>query len=137
MFTRIAHICINTRDLARSISYYTKLGFTVQFKFTRKGADFGAYLNISPGNYIEIFENKKLEQVVNNGITHFCLETDDIDALIGRLQRLDIGFSPKKFGCDNTWQLWLTDPDGNQFEVHQYGDTSRQLTGDGPVEADW
>ena len=38
---------------------------------------------------------------------------------------------------DNAWQIWLTDPDGNRFEVQQYGAKSMQKTGGGAVEADW
>jgi hypothetical protein len=44
--------------------------------------------------------------------------------------------SAEKLGCDDTWQIWLKDPDGNAFEVHQYTPKSMQFTG-GTVEADW
>jgi hypothetical protein len=43
----------------------------------------------------------------------------------------------KKLGCDRTWQIWLSDPDGNQSEVHQYTEKSAQLTTGGSVEVDW
>jgi predicted enzyme related to lactoylglutathione lyase len=74
--------------------------------------------------------------VVNNGILHFCLETDDIDAVVARLTELGVPVTPKKLGVDNSWQAWLEDPDGNKIEIHQYTPTSTQLTG-GTVEADW
>ncbi|MBN1308832.1 MAG: VOC family protein [Chitinispirillaceae bacterium] len=137
MFKRIAHVCLNTRDLKQSIAYYTKLGCTVKFTFTRKGADAGAYLEMAPEQYIEIFENPDLGPVVNNGFAHFCLQTDDIDTVMGNLTAAGILFTPKRLGCDNTLQIWLTDPDGNRFEIHQYTGKSAQLTGGAAIEADW
>jgi catechol 2,3-dioxygenase-like lactoylglutathione lyase family enzyme len=137
MFTRIAHVCLNTRDLTRSVAYYEKLGFQTLFRFTRRGAEFGVYMKLSEGNFIEIFEDPAMGPVVNNGLAHFCLETADIDAVIARLTERGIPCTPKKLGVDNTWQIWLEDPDGNRFEVHQYTPASTQLGGGGSVEADW
>jgi lactoylglutathione lyase/glyoxylase I family protein len=136
MFTRLAHVCLNTRDLARSVAYYEKLGFRTLFRFTRRGEPFGVYMKLAEGNFIEIFEDPAMGPVVNNGLAHFCLETDDMDALIARLTERGVSFTPKKLGPDNAWQMWLEDPDGNRFEVHQYTPASRQLSGDS-VEADW
>ncbi|MFW5774709.1 MAG: VOC family protein, partial [Chitinivibrionales bacterium] len=120
MFKRIAHVCLNVQNLAHSINYYSTLGFSPVFRFTRDGALFGAYLKIAEGTYIEMFENKDLQKPQNTGIAHFCLETEDIDAVIEELRTKGVDFTEKKIGCDNTYQIWLTDPDGNQFEVHQY-----------------
>jgi lactoylglutathione lyase/glyoxylase I family protein len=136
MFTRIAHVCLTARDLQRSVDYYQKLGFTMQFRFTRKGSTFGFYMEVCPGTFVEIFEDPNLGPVVNNGIVHFCLETDDIDEVIARAKAQGVGVTDKKLGVDNTWQCWLEDPDGNRFEVHQYTSTSAQQIG-GDVEADW
>ncbi len=136
MFTRIAHVCLNVKNLDRSIEYYSKLGFCTKFKFTRKGKYFGAYMEFSDGNFIEMFENPDLKEVQNTGIAHFCLETDNIDNVIKVLEKRNVQFTQKKLGCDNTYQIWLTDPDGNQFEVHQYTAQSTQLKPK-DVEADW
>ncbi|MES2934477.1 MAG: VOC family protein [Pseudomonadota bacterium] len=136
MFKRIAHVCLDVKDLQRSIDYYSKLGFKTKFQFTRKGQDFGVYLEIAENNYIEIFENKDLGPVINNGLKHFCLEADDLDLVMKNLTAQGVDFTEKKLGCDNTWQIWLKDPDGNAFEVHQYTATSAQQKGQ-VVEADW
>jgi len=136
MFTRIAHVCLTARDLQRSVDYYEKLGLTRVFRFTRKGSTFGFYMELSPGAFVEIFEDPNLGQVVNNGIIHFCLETDDIDTVIAQARGNGVEVTDKKLGVDNTWQCWLEDPDGNRFEVHQYTLTSAQHLG-GDVEADW
>ena len=136
MFKRIAHLCLNVRNLERSLDFYARIGLAPVFRFTREGRPFGVYLKLAEASFIEIFEDPALEQPVNTGLVHFCLETEDLDGLMAHLRQQGIAFSEKKLGCDNTWQIWLKDPDGNAFEVHQYTQESMQFTG-GTVEADW
>lgn len=135
MITRIAHVCLFVQDLKRSIDFYTRLGFAVRFRFTRKGRLFGAYLEISNGNFIEIFEDVNIKTPVEQS-GHFCLEVEDMDELIEKLMKQGIPLTEKKLGCDDTYQIWLTDPDGNKFEMHEYTSKSSQFTGR-DVEADW
>jgi len=136
LFKRLAHVCLHAQNLQRSLDFYHKLGFVDRFKFTRKGKDFGMYMEIADKTYIEVFEVPRTGPVVNNGLAHFCLETDDMDALMAHLSAQGVAFTPKKQGIDFTWQIWLEDPDGNKFEVHQYTEKSMQQKG-GVVEADW
>ncbi len=136
MFSRIAHVCLTVADLERSIDWYEKLDCTQLVHFTRNGEPFGVYMKLADGSYIEMFEDRSRGAVVNNGIAHFCLEADDIDAVMATLTERGVPFTQKKLGCDNTWQIWLEDPDGNRFEVHQYTAASTQFSG-GTVEADW
>jgi lactoylglutathione lyase/glyoxylase I family protein len=118
------------------MEYYQKFGLKPRFKFTRHGKHYGHYLEINGNQYIELFEDPNMETPVNTGIVHFCLENDDIDAFIEKLDSEKIPHTEKKLGCDNTYQIWLADPDGNAFEIHQYTDKSLQKIG-GEVEADW
>ncbi len=136
MLKRIAHVCLNVKNLERSLDFYTRLGFQPVFRFTRAGKLFGVYLRLAESTFIEIFEDPNLQAPVNTGLLHFCLETDDLDGMMRELTTQGIAFTDKKLGCDNTWQIWLKDPDGNAFEVHQYTPKSMQFTG-GTVEADW
>ncbi len=136
LFKRLAHVCLHAKDLQRSLDYYKKLGAVERFNFTRKGKDFGRYLEITDKTYIEIFEDPTMGPPVNTGIVHFCLETEDLDALIAHLDAQGVPHSAKSQGCDFTWQIWLTDPDGNQFEVHHYSEKSMQQQG-GTAEATW
>ena len=100
MFKRIAHVCLGARDLERSVAYYRLLGFEELFRFTRKGREFGVYMALADGNFIEIFEDPDLTSVVNNGILHFCLEADDLDAVMATLAERGVSFTPKKMGVD-------------------------------------
>ena len=136
MITRLAHVCLNVQNLPRSIAFFTKLGFKPRFDFTRKNKPFGIYLEIAPSQYLEMFEDPTLGKPVNTGLAHFCLESDNLGVLMQDLDMSGIPYTPRKLGCDHTYQIWLEDPDGNKFEIHQYTDKSLQLQG-GSVEADW
>ena len=136
LIRRLAHVCLNVTDLQRSLAFYKKLGLKERFDFTRRGRDFGRYLEISEKNYLELFEEPRQGAVINNGLAHFCLETEDLPALMAHLNAQGVAFTPKKVGPDHTAQIWLEDPDGNRFEVHEYTPQSMQLVG-GSVEADW
>ncbi|MFG6487681.1 VOC family protein [Roseateles sp. BYS78W] len=135
-FKRIAHVCLHVTDLQRSLAYYGRLGFTEVFHFTRKGRDFGRYLQVADQCFLELFEEPGRGPVVNNGIVHFCLETDNLQALMAFLDAQGVSYTAPKLGGDFTWQIWLEDPDGNKFEVHAYTDRSMQQHG-GTMEADW
>jgi len=137
VFNKLAHVCIYVKDLGRSVEFYSKLGFKKRFVFNRNGSVFGVYLEFGDGNFIELFEDMSRSSAAALGrLAHFCLETPDIDAAIESLSARGIEFTPKKLGCDSTYQIWLKDPDGNEFEIHQYTEKSSQLIG-GEVEADW
>jgi lactoylglutathione lyase/glyoxylase I family protein len=136
LYKRLAHVCLYVHNLQRALDFYHKVGFVDRFQFTHKGADYGRYLQIAEKTFIEVFENPKRGALVNNGLEHFCLETEDLDAVMAHLKAQGVPFTPKTEGADHTWQIWLADPDGNRFEIHQYSDKSMQLHG-GVVEANW
>ena len=137
VFSRIAHVCIYVENLERSVEFYAKLGFRKRFAFNRGGKLFGIYLEFGEGNFVELFEDASRDPGATRGrLAHFCLETPDINAAMRSLEDMGIEFSPNKLGCDSTYQIWLKDPDGNDFEIHQYTPESAQVVG-GDVEADW
>lgn len=131
MITGIAHVCIVTEDLDETLAFYQDvLGFTKQFDFIKDGKLFGYYLKISDGNYIEVFQTDSLPDG-RHPLSHFCLETDDIDAVYEKLTAAGAHVrDEKKLGSDKSWQIWTRDPNGINFEFHQYTDESSQKTGE-------
>jgi len=137
VFSRFAHVCLRVKNLGASADFYAKLGFTKRFAFNKNGRLFGVYLEFGSGNFVELFEDARRNLSPKNGrLAHFCLETPDIDAAMESLSSRGIEYTPKKLGTDATYQIWLKDPDGNEFEIHQYTPESSQFTGKN-VEADW
>jgi catechol 2,3-dioxygenase-like lactoylglutathione lyase family enzyme len=128
MITGLAHVCYTVTDLEASIDFYqNKLGFSHAFDFVNdEGRRFGVYLHIGGRNFIELFEGKVDRSVKGCSYRHCCLEVDDINATALELRNLGVEVSQEKIGSDNSWQAWLTDPDGNRIELHQYTQESKQ-----------
>jgi catechol 2,3-dioxygenase-like lactoylglutathione lyase family enzyme len=129
MIKTLAHICIFSRDLNRSRDFYCDaLGLKRHFDFFKDGVLFGFYLQVAPGQFIEIFKADPAAEIRSQRIHHVCLEVDDIDALRDALMKRGVMVTPKKLGCDQTWQCWCKDPDGTEVEFQQYTPKSSQLT---------
>ena len=137
MIKGIAHVCIGCTDLtAVRRLYCDTLGFTPRFEFKRKGNVFGFYLEVSPGMYLEFFQSDSVPPA-GSPIRHFCLETDDLDGVIGKLRAAGYTVTDRKLGADQAWQAWLKDaPDGVAIEFHQYTPNCSQRTGR-TCEVDW
>ncbi len=96
------------------------------------------YMSWGDNSFIELFsipaaKRKRIPDPKNDlNYTHFALEVSDLNAFreqvicSGGAAYLDTEIS---MGVDNTWQMWMHDPDGNPFEVMQYTPQSYQITG--------
>lgn len=128
--TALAHVCLFSRDLERTRAFYSDvLGLPIRFRFLKEGALFGYYLEAAPNQFIEVFRrNEQAEGTPHIG--HLCLETSDIQALHQHLvgHGVEIRVAPK-LGADQSWQMWISDPDGTAIEFHQYTPQSSQHTG--------
>lgn len=126
MITGIGHVAVTVKDMERSVRFYTEaLGFQKAFEFRHPetGDPWIVYLNISPGQFIELFYGGTEDHPWHDcliGVQHLCFETDDIHAAVEKIR--DAGFSidiePKQ-GIDLNWQAWTRDPDGVRIELMQ------------------
>ena len=66
------------------------------------------------------------EPAQKQSFRHICLEVDDIRTTVERLRSKGIEVSEPKLGKDRSWQAWITDPDGNRIELHDYNPDSKQ-----------
>ncbi|MEI8313217.1 MAG: VOC family protein [Verrucomicrobiota bacterium] len=130
MIKTLAHVCLHSRDLNRTLEFYCDvLGLRRKFDFFKEEELIGFYLEIDPGHYIEVFKGDTVPEPQGRRIMHFCLEVGDIDAVRDKLVSRGIEVSGKKKGSDASWQIWCKDPDGTDIEFHQYTPESSQLTG--------
>jgi catechol 2,3-dioxygenase-like lactoylglutathione lyase family enzyme len=137
MITGLAHTAFLVSDLARSRRFYeSALGFTHAFDFKLDtGEVIAHYLHISGRCFIELFKGQVEPPAKRQSYHHFCLEVDDIQATVRTLRErgVEVGTvaldkdntwqvvpGEVTLGVDHTWQAWLTDPDGNRIELHQY-----------------
>ena len=127
MIKQIAHICINTKDLGKTYDFYTKvLGLKKGFEFEREGELFGYYIKLGNNTFIEIFKGEPGE--VGN-INHLAIEVENLDGLIQKIRSHGIEINDKILGIDQSYQVWVTDPNGVRIEFHEYTPKSMQLIG--------
>jgi len=133
----LAHVCIKTLNLDATSDFYCgALGMEKVFNFVRKGKLIGFYMKASNETFIEVFLADEVEKIDKQILSHFCLQTDSIEAL--RKALVEGGYSPKeiKMGADNSFQFWMKDPNGMDIEFQQYTEQSSQITGK-DVEVNW
>ncbi|MDR0707540.1 MAG: VOC family protein [Treponema sp.] len=131
--TGIAHTAITTKDMDKSLDFYTRtLGFKKAFEIRNPetGGPWINYIYIGNEQFIELFyggtkDNPWSEEL--RGFNHLCLRVDDIHSAVERIQKEGgaIADGPKQ-GGDNNWQAWISDPDGVRIELMQIGEKSPQ-----------
>jgi lactoylglutathione lyase/glyoxylase I family protein len=128
MITALAHTCFVVHDLDASLQFYVDgLGLKLAFDFVHDtGVRYGVYLHVGGRNFIEMFQGETAARAEGQSYSHLCLEVDDIQATVASLTTRGIEVGPVKLGCDQSWQAWLADPDGNRIELHQYTPESWQ-----------
>ena len=137
MIKQLAHVCIGAKNLAETERFYCDLlGLEKKFVFDKAGEAIGFYLALGGNSFIEVFVDSEASAGQRLMLKHFCLEVEDIDAVIRAVRDKGWTISDKQFGADNAWQAWITDPNGVAIELHQYTAESSQFTGQDCV-VDW
>lgn len=127
MLKALAHACYTVRDLDAAIDFYVgKLGMKQAFDFTNDtGERYGVYLHVAGRSFIELFTGTH-DGSQGGSYRHICLEVDDVPRAVQALRARGVEVSDAKLGMDNSWQAWITDPDGNRLELHSYTEESWQ-----------
>ena len=135
MVVRLAHVCIETDDLAATEEFYGYLDINRQFEFRNKQNELvGVYLSFGNDTYIEIIKVKKPRKEGN--IRHFAIEVESVDETRAVLMSKGVEVTEKMMGVDNTLMITCHDPNGNFIEFHQYTGNSLQKHG-GVCEVDY
>ncbi|KJJ71419.1 lactoylglutathione lyase [uncultured Clostridium sp.] len=135
MYNGLGHIAIRVSDMKRALKFYCS-GMGLKQKFSLKDAEekpWIEYLEIVPGSFIELFYDNKnqIPQKLDPdrlSYLHACIETPDIKNCERQLKENGIlTDGPIKMQSDKSWQLWVTDPDGNRIEIMEYTKESLQV----------
>jgi len=123
-----AHTCFVVSDLKRSLAFYhDALGMTEAFAFVNDdGERTGQYLHVGGRQFIELFQGALGEAAEGQSYKHICLEVENLPQVVETLRAKGIEISDPKLGKDQSWQAWITDPDGNRIELHDYTPESWQ-----------
>lgn len=140
MIRKLAHLNFVTNDLERIIDFYVnKLGMDIRFTLNNSnGEPFGYYFACGDTTFLEFFDQAMAAEVWGGNVVelsmgtrykHFCLEVTGLDEFCTMLKTKGVDVSEISMGMDNSRQAWVSDPDGNQIELMEYGPSSLQLTG--------
>lgn len=119
MYKRIDHVAIHVENLDRSVSFYERhFGFKNYFQQVVSGGPRIAYLKLAD-TVLELTEHKE----AMSGF-HFCLETDDFDGSVAKLQVDGVALvrAPHQTAAreprEQNWRrVVFRGPDGEQIEL--------------------
>ena len=137
------HAAISTPDMDRFLDFYTKLlgcepAWDMEWPKGTAAADEltgltdsaakGVMLKLGD-SYLEVFEFSSPEArspaeprpVCDHGITHICLQVEDIHGEYQRLRSAGMEFHCAPMEQDSGWLTYGRDPDGNVVELIQFG----------------
>lgn len=141
LFTRIHHVGIHVHDLDKMLRFYqSAFGFEVvgeKFHFSSSpavetitntaGADVTGVMLKAGNTYVEVFRfntpapvSAEPKRPYDKGYTHFCVDTDDIEAAMLRLRDAGMDFKGREpVDCGTIKTLYGWDPEGNIIEIQQ------------------
>lgn len=142
MMMRLHHAAISTPDLARTVRFYTEvIGFEQAWSFAwgsgsaeadaltglRDSAATAAMLKLGD-SYLEIFEfsspapapGDPQRPVCDHGITHVCLQVQDLHAEYERLKAAGMQFHCPPLTQESGYVIYGRDPDGNVVELLEF-----------------
>lgn len=131
MIIGLTHIAVSVTDLEKSMDFYTRqLGLPEQFRINGEdGSPWLIYIKVAENQFIELFPGASgpRNECKTAGLVHICLQVDDIHKTYEELTARGVSTNGEPFiACDNTWQFWTADPDGNPIEFHQFTAESMQ-----------
>lgn len=119
---RFLHTRIRVRDLAASIAFYQKLGYTLgESKESPEGNSL-AFLEL-PGNdvFLELCHSPDYTASCPEDLMHTALGVDDIIAYCEQVENAGIEIWPsgwrEKFAGNSRKMAFVTDPDGYEVEI--------------------
>lgn len=125
---RLAHVCIESTDLAASEAFYGLLGLKRQFEFrNHAGRLVGFYLRCGNETFLEVVAVPKATPEAR--FRHFALEVEDIGVAFAALDAAGHRPTAVEKGADGTWVATVRDPTGVFLELHQYDHDSLQRIG--------
>ena len=134
---QLAHVCIFADDLAETRDFYRDvLGMEIVFNFSARAT--GTASTSAPAAAATSRSSSSPRPSTATG-TRSTTSASRSNRSTTPSPTSARGASPvtdKKFACDDTYQAWITDPNGVRIELFEYTAKSAQFVG-GDRVADW
>ena len=128
----LAHTGLSTKDMAKSLWFYTELfnGKVIIKIEEPKGTPWIEMIRFDDYSILELFYPRPEQFPLGNqlGRNHICFKTDDIEALHKKLVENNVdGITNIQLARDGNKQMWCIDPNGYKIEIMEYTPTCPQL----------
>ena len=125
------HLNLATRDLGRSVAFYSTL---LNARPAKVLSDYALFITEEPGLELALDVRNQVTPTLDVHFGIFVESTDDVDAAIARLDSAGLAESiEREDTCcyANQTKVWTTDPDGRRWEVYTvHADTEERDTED-------
>ncbi|MET0695592.1 MAG: VOC family protein [Propionibacteriaceae bacterium] len=138
---RTLHMGLRVADVARSLAFYTALGYEVLGDVPV--TEFGSLtmLKLPEDDFVtlELVHDPARVLLEQSGPHHFVISVDAVHETVAQLASNGVRAEPPSSpdNSDDFWTAWLTDPDGHRIELvqwppgHPEGMTRADLAGPG------
>jgi catechol 2,3-dioxygenase-like lactoylglutathione lyase family enzyme len=147
---RMTHCSFRCNNFEKTLAFYREI-LEIPLAFTLRNEDGSvwlAYLQIAPGEFIELFNETYAgkNEWAPKGHHHTCFLVEDIQEAAGTLESKGVLLTrgpvdmagpyriPYKLDCKrgqcNSWAFFVQDPEGNEIEFMQYTPESLQVVND-------
>jgi lactoylglutathione lyase len=122
---RTLHFGLRVADLARSVAFYSDLGFEVVGSVPETPMGQLTMLKLPGDEFVTIElvdDPTRAEATIRTGLSHFVIKVENLDSILRELATRGIeaeaSISPDGSGDFRT--TWVIDPDGNRIELVQW-----------------
>jgi lactoylglutathione lyase len=123
---RTLHVGLRVADLARSIAFYTSLGYEVLGDVPATELGTLTMLKLPGDEFValELVHDPHNGRVEHGGLSHLVIHVEDAHATVARLAARGIQTEEPESptGSADFWTAWVTDPDGYRIELVQWPD---------------
>lgn len=117
MLRSLGHVTVLSADFDRTLRFYCDLlGLRIGPRPAIRLPGYWFYLGDAA--VVHVLPRRPDDRPAAGGaIDHFALEADDLPAFEQRLRAASQAFDSRRLADSDTWQIFVTDPDGARVEI--------------------
>ena len=121
---RTLHVGLRVADLARSLAFYTGLGYEVIGNVPETELGSLTMLKLPDDEFVtlELVHEPGSGRIDPGGLSHLVVHVGSMHATVAELSARGLHAEPpgSPDGSEDFWTSWITDPDGYRIELVQW-----------------